>query len=109
MSVRVRVCSFPTFQMVANFSKYSLSPSLPPPGTFPVVALMTGDAITRLTLQLPQCPPPVINDTEVVDPNVCFLESDECTPIRVDVAVTLSLLVGMLMVRRLDIVVFIVI
>jgi len=58
---------------------------------------MTGDAITRLTLSLPQCPPPTFNESVVVDPQACFV--DDCTPIRVDVAVTLSLLVGMLMVR----------
>ena len=68
-------------------------------GTFPVVALMTGDAITRLTHELEICNFNSTNETE----DVLFDSSDpcahpECEQMQVDIAVTLSVLVGILMV-----------
>ena len=65
-------------------------------GTFPVVALMTGDAITRLTHDLPICAMNSTNETADVDVNPC--SHSECEQMQVDIAVSLSVLVGILMV-----------
>ena len=66
-------------------------------GTFPVVALMVGNAVTRLTSHIPECSgnSTLINPNETAaDP--CLLS--ECVTMRVEIAVTLSLMVGILMV-----------
>ena len=68
-------------------------------GTFPVVALMTGDAITRITHDLEICNLNVTNETadqilEASEP----CAHPECEQMQVDIAVTLSVLVGILMV-----------
>ncbi len=71
-------------------------------GTFPVVALMVGNAIARLTNDLPEC---MTNTTLATDEGVggndtgdpCALS--DCVAVRVEIAVTVSLLVGILMVR----------
>ncbi|XP_064398689.1 prestin-like [Halichondria panicea] len=68
-------------------------------GTFPVVALMVGNAITRLTNDLPEC---MTNstlmegmmDNSTDDP--CALS--DCDSLRVEIAVTISLMVGILMI-----------
>ena len=74
--------------------------SIPNPGTFPVVALMTGDAISRLTHDDPNC----LNTTNYSLPDgggdPCF--HDACEQRKINIAVTLSLLVGILMVRWCD-------
>ncbi len=69
-------------------------------GTFPVVALMVGNAITRLTNDLPECMTNStlmegIMDNSTDDP--CALS--DCDSLRVEIAVTISLMVGILMVR----------
>jgi hypothetical protein len=68
-------------------------------GTFPVVALMTGDAITRITHELEICNLNTTNETA----DVLLESSDPCghpkyEQMQVDIAVTLSVLVGILMV-----------
>ena len=69
-------------------------------GTFPVVALMTGDVITRLTHEIDICN--IFNetngtlDTIAMETNPCA--HSDCEQLKVDIAVTLSLLVGILMV-----------
>ena len=67
-------------------------------GTFPVVALMVGNAITRLTNDLPECNSTLVEgmmDNSTDDP--CALS--DCDSLRVEIAVTISLMVGILMVR----------
>ena len=65
-------------------------------GTFPVVALMVGNAVTRLTSANDFCN---LNGTESTNSSSdpCYL--NQCETFRVDIAVTLSFLVGILMVR----------
>ena len=75
-------------------------------GTFPVVALMTGDAITRLTHDLDICnfnrsltnetADMMSNGSDFVDP----CAHPECEQMQVDIAVTLSVLTGILMVSH---------
>ena len=74
-------------------------------GTFPVVALMTGDAIGRITGEMDFseiCNFTSVNgtmDVENVNASVCA--HSECEQLKVDIAVSLSLLVGILMVSDL--------
>ena len=68
-------------------------------GTFPVVALMVGNAVTRLTSAEDFCN---LNGTESTNSSSDPCHLSQCTTFRVDIAVTLSFLVGILMVRRLD-------
>ena len=57
---------------------------------------MTGDAITRLTHELEICSFNTTNETEEVLLDPCG--HPECEQMQVDIAVTLSVLVGILMV-----------
>ena len=79
-------------------------------GTFPVVALMTGDAITRLTHELSMCAEvDNVNGTNGTNGTMVMgtdVSSDpcahsDCEQYQVDIAVTLSSLVGLLMVNVL--------
>ena len=68
-------------------------------GTFPVVALMTGDAITRITHELEICNLNMTNETtDLLLESLNPCAHPECEQMQVDIAVTLSVLVGILMV-----------
>ena len=78
-------------------------------GTFPVVALMVGTAVTRLTSAADFCQPPDIGNgsgysnvtmatTAVANLSDPCAQS-QCDDLRAEIAVSLSLLVGILMVR----------
>lgn len=72
-------------------------------GTFPVVALMVGNAVTRVSSAAAVCADnsTVIDNATRSSSDPCFL--DECVVLAVDIAVTLSFLVGILMVRNKNI------
>lgn len=65
-------------------------------GTFPVVALMVGNAVTRLTSVEDFCN---LNETESTNSSSDPCYQSQCVTFTVDIAVTLSFLVGILMVR----------
>ena len=78
-------------------------------GTFPVVALMVGTAVTRLTSAADFCQPPDIGNGSGYS-NVTMATTaaanlsdpcaqSQCDDLRAEIAVSLSLLVGILMVR----------
>lgn len=75
-------------------------------GTFPVVALMVGNAVTRVSSADSVCDGGADNST-VIDnatrssSDPCF--QDDCVVLTIDIAVTLSFLVGILMVQILHI------
>ena len=72
-------------------------------GTFPVVALMVGNAVTRISSLDTVCDDGTvnitntsINDTTTSTSDECY--QNECEILAVDIAVTLSFLVGIIMV-----------
>lgn len=74
-------------------------------GTFPVVALMVGNAVTRVSSADTVCDG--ADNSTVIDNTTREVESstdpcfqDECEVLAVDIAVTLSFLVGILMVQN---------